>query len=243
MKSKGRILLVEDNEELNMINQEALEMQGYTVTVATSAAQAKVCLSTSPADVIILDVLLPDQSGMDFCRELKRKYSIPILFLSALGTSDQKVKGLWAGGDDYMAKPYLIDELCARVEALMRRTRPAKQETKAITMLTYGPLTLNLTTLTAFVDGRDAMLTPREFSLLLALVHAEKEVVSTKELYSLAWGMHAADEAHAVRVQMSRLRKKIKACCGEKVELNALRGRGYQLIIYHKRMSQFRDLL
>lgn len=225
------ILLVEDNAAVLEINREALSMRGYRVIEAENIDQAQARLDAQPVDLIVLDILLPDGSGLDFCLNLRVRSAVPILFLSALAENSDIIRGLRAGGDDYLPKPYDLNVLIARIEAVLRREALRGQREALPTELVRGPLTLDLTALSAQVDGQDAYLTPREFALLLILVQAEGRVVPTRELYASAWGLVATDDLHAVRVQISRLRKKLGAQDEGWFEFISHRGIGYQLKI------------
>ena len=115
------ILLVEDNPHIMKINAEALSMYGYEILQATTAGECREAMRWHPVDLVVLDIMLPDGDGVELCRELKERYQVPILFLSALGESRDVVEGLRAGGDDYLAKPYDLEVLAARVEARLRQ--------------------------------------------------------------------------------------------------------------------------
>jgi DNA-binding response OmpR family regulator len=163
--------------------------------------------------------MLPDGSGLDFLEELRRNTDIPVLLLSALAEPGDTVKGLRAGGDDYLAKPYDNAELLARIESLLRRTsRPPKP-------LAKGRLTLNMISGMAFVDGRDLLLSHKEFAVLLLLAQNEGKTVSTEYLYKEAWGLPMSDNRTLLK-HISDLRKKLE---GETTafEIVNVRGEGY----------------
>ncbi len=219
--SKGTILLVEDNAEILKANTWMLTQEGYSVQQATSIKEAQRSLNTSLPDLIVLDILLPDGSGLTLCEELRRQANVPILFLTALGKSSDVVKGLRAGGDDYLAKPYEYEVLLARIEALLRRS-PLQ-----MTTLERGALKLEIPSMRVYVNGRDALLTQKEFLVLLTLVQREGEVVTPDELYRAAWGESAATGTHAVRPQVSRLRSKLEAESDASFSITSEYGRGY----------------
>ena len=158
------ILLVEDNPHIMKINAEVLSLRGYEVLRAATAAEAREQLRWHAVDLIVLDIMLPDGNGVELCRELKGRYHIPILFLTALGENQDVVEGLRAGGDDYLAKPYDLEVLVARIGARLRGTAEGKRYSS------YGSLKLDTLSLCGYLEGKDMLLTHKEFSVLLLLV-------------------------------------------------------------------------
>ena len=212
------ILLVEDNKEIQELNKNLLESEGYNTSLAMNLAGAWQSINESAPDMIILDIMLPDGSGLDFLRELREGGNdTPILLLTALGTTEEKVAGLKTGGDDYLAKPYDNAELLARVESLTRRIR---RDT-----LTYGDITINKLSQRAFINGEDLNLQAKEYSLLLVLVRNENKTVGTEYLYEKVWGLTMNHDKQAVQRTLSRLRSKI-ASSG--YFITAERGEGYR---------------
>lgn len=216
------ILLMEDNPDIMKVNRLALAMRGYRVLEAVSIEQGQALLEQEILDLIILDVLLPDGSGLDFCEKVREKNSaVPIMFLSALYENQDIVEGLTRGADDYLPKPYDLEVLLARVDALLRRTAH-----KPEAVITIGELTLNAITRRTEISGEDILLTPKEFAILLCLVQNAGDEVQSEELYRTAWGKPMAENANAVRVNVSRLRDKIWPS-GLRIE--TVRGVGYRL--------------
>ena len=216
------ILLVEDNPHIMKINSQLLSAHGYEIVQAATAAQARERLNWQPVDLIVLDILLPDSDDLELCRELKARYHVPILFLTALGENQDVVAGLRAGGDDYLPKPYDLEVLLARVEARLRSDADSRR------YVNYGSLRLDTLSLTGSAGDRDLLLSQKEFTALLLLVqHAERKV-SQDELTRAVWGAATETESAALYTLMSRLRKKLQA--GEtRLEISALRGGGYLL--------------
>ena len=159
------ILLVEDNPHIMKINAEALSMYGYEILQATTAGECREAMRWHPVDLVVLDIMLPDGDGVELCRELKERYQVPILFLSALGESRDVVEGLRAGGDDYLAKPYDLEVLAARVEARLRQERTRSR------YVSYGNLRLDTLSGCGYLGDTDLLLTQKEFAVLLLLVH------------------------------------------------------------------------
>lgn len=216
------ILLVEDNPHIMKINAQLLTLRGYQVLQAETAAQAREQLRWHPVDLIVLDILLPDGSGLELCRELKAQRPIPILFLTALGENQDVVEGLRAGGDDYLAKPYDLEVLVARIEARLRVAEEVRR------YFGYGGLKLDLLTMTGYVNGKDIQLTQKEFTALLLLARAAERKVSQEELMEALWGPDAHAESRALWTLISRLRKKLNSQ-ESRLEISSLRGGGYLL--------------
>ena len=215
------ILLVEDNPHIRQINAKVLALQGYEVLQAGTAAEAREQLQWHPADLIVLDVLLPDGNGVELCRELKQRYPVPILFLSALGEDRDVVVGLRAGGDDYLAKPYDLEVFLARVEARLRARTDSRR------YVAYGCLKLDTVSLVGYVNDRDILLTQKEFAVLRLLAQNAGRRVSQGELMREVWGAESERETRALWTLVSRLRKKLGSE-ESRLEIVSLRG-GYLL--------------
>lgn len=224
---KRTVLLVEDNEDIALINQEAFVSDGFGVYTAHTLAQARALLAEADIRLIVLDILLPDGSGLDFCRALRRESLVPVLFLTALGEKRQIIDGITAGGDDYLAKPYDLDELVARANALIRR---AAWGVEAVPRHVVGDLMLNMQTMRAFLGGEDARLTYREFLLLAYLLERRGQFVRAEALYANVWGQDAQDQTATVRVHVNRLRGKI--CLPEYpyLRIESKYGAGYRML-------------
>lgn len=218
------ILIIEDDYDIRRANRAALELEGYRVMEAGTLAEGRQIVEESLPDLIILDILLPDGNGLQYCKELRGKIGVRILFLSALNTKADLLTGLRAGGDDYMAKPYDMDELLLRVETLLRRGKFIGMDEPAIKL--YG-LELNPVSCRALLSGRDLLLKPKEFALLRILVLSDGRSVPAEELYEKVWNMSAASDVRTVKEHISRIRRKL----GKKCTFSILseRGRGYRL--------------
>jgi len=222
------ILLVDDNKDIQKINKEMLERRGdYEVRLAMNLAEAREQIEERRPDLIILDIMLPDGSGLDFIKELRHennfKYKdIPVLLLTALGDSVDVVKGLNTGGDDYLSKPYDNAVLLARIESLLRRTSRVPKK------LTKGSLTLDIIAGRAFIDGRDLLLTPKEFAVLLLLMQNEGRVISVEAIYTNVWKQSpdADIDTNTLKATISNIRKKLEP---SGLTIDASRGKGYIL--------------
>ena len=216
------ILLVEDNPHIMAINDAALHMRGYSTLQAETAHKCRELLCFHAVDLIVLDILLPDGDGVALCREIKQEYDVPILFLTAMGENEDIVKGLTAGGDDYLTKPYDLEVFMARVEARLRAAHPKERAVR------LGPLRMNLLSGRAYIGETDLNLTQKEFAALLYLARHPNRSVSAQELYEAVWQQPMGDDPHAVRMTISRLKQKLG---GEdaRVTVNSYRSSGYRL--------------
>ena len=219
LKNAYSILLVEDNEDIQEINKRFLARRGYSVRLAFSLAEARRSVGESKPDAIVLDIMLPDGSGLDYLTELKQQGSnIPVLLLTALSESSDEVKGLEEGGDDYLAKPYDNNVLAARIEALLRRAGRVPET------VTKGALRLETYSGQASLNGENLNLTRREFDMILLLAQNEDKLLSAEFLYEKVWGQQLFDDNNAIRTVISRLRAKIE---DSDYVIEPLRGKGY----------------
>lgn len=220
------ILMIEDNLELLRINRAELEDEGYRVFEATTLEQGNKLAREIRPDLILLDILLPDGNGLEYCREHLYKCDASILFLSALNTKEDVIKGLRAGGDDYIAKPYLMEEMLARVEALLRRRRPLEMSWQNDT---FGALKLNHTSSRAYYKEHDLLLTPMEYKLLELLIN-QNQYIMAKEIYEKLWDLEAVD-IRPVKQLVRRLREKLS---DTGLAIETKRGWGYKIVINSK---------
>ena len=200
------ILLVEDNEQIMEINEWYLTQRSYRVEKAYTLAQAREALQSVKPDLIILDVLLPDGDGLAFCGEIRRTRNTPILFLTGMNADKDVMEGFRRGGNDYITKPYDLEMLGVRVEALLsyvRGLRPANQ------VQTFGPLRFDIIQSEAYVNGEALMLSNKEFRLLYALARRGGETVSRGELSREVWGFETGADIPMLWTAMSRLKKKL----------------------------------
>ncbi len=223
MHPKGKVLLVEDNTELNDNNARALKMLGYDVYGALTLAAAREYLAGNDPDIILLDVMLPDGDGMDFCGEIRGSTRAHILFLTAKTEQADILRGLALGGDDYITKPFHPKELHARAEAVMRRRSMSMAEQ----IIKKGALTLDVVAAQAYVEDTDLLLQPREFALLLLLAQNEGEIMDAETLYEKAWGRPLAGDRNTLQVTVSKIRKKIEPAG---YDIAVVRGKGYVFV-------------
>jgi DNA-binding response OmpR family regulator len=214
------VLLVEDNPHYLKINREILSSNGYKVLEADTLAKGRELFLREIPALIILDIMLPDGDGIMLCEELREGSNVPILFLSAKKADSDVIAGFEAGGDDYLPKPYNLNILLKRVEALLCRTSRIPE------MLIKGALTLDPLAGQAFIDGADLALSQKEFSLLLLFTQNEGKIINAETIYEKVWKAPMSGNKNAVQTAISKLRRKIES---SGYGIAALRGQGYRL--------------
>ncbi len=223
--SQGRILMVDDDRDLQTVLRLELEAAHYQVLSSYNGAEGlKMALSDEP-DLVILDINMPGLDGLSVCRELRGKSSVPILMLSSLGEDYDKIVGLEVGADDYLAKPFNPRELLARVRALMRRFKRSTESAPS-SRLTCGDLSLNTGTHEAWAQERELSLTPIEFSLLEVLLSNPGHVLSRQQLLDKVWGIDFVGTERTVDTHVRNLRKKLGATS---TRIESVRGLGFKL--------------
>ncbi len=224
-ESAGLILLIEDNRNISEMVGEYLERRGFRVDYAADGQQGYQQAVDDTFDVIILDLMLPRLDGLELCRRLRQeaKKSTPVLMLTARDTLDDKIRGLEAGGDDYLVKPFALQELEARVRALIRRDR---RQVSAET-LRVGDLTLDTATLRATRAGRELQLSPIGLKLLTILMRESPRVVSRRDIEREIWG-DAMPDSDTLRSHLYNLRKVIDKPF-QKSLLHTIHSAGYRL--------------
>lgn len=221
------VLVLEDEPATQTLIEDLLRGEGYEVEVAGTVGAARERAKEAEYDLFLVDRTLPDGEGLEFCQELRKSSKTrkaPVLFLTAKGTPDERVEGLRAGGDDYLVKPFHSGELCARVEALLRRSgRLGRPET-----LDYGPFRFDFDAHQVVVKGKAVHLAPREFDVLALLASQKGRVLSREFLLETLWGFAPgrAPETKVVDVTISQVRTKLG---GAADKLVTVRGYGYRL--------------
>ena len=224
------VLLAEDEAEILEYNKRQLEELGYRVTALERIGGVEDVLMTDEPDIMVLDIMLPDGSGIELCQRVRGYFSGPIIFLTSLGESSQIVRGLKAGGDDYITKPCRIEELAARIEAHLRRVERFRGGGELKTGSRH--LTLNMETQRAYADGADLMLKPKEYQLLCTLIKCRGRYLTAEELYAQIWDMNSNDDVRTIWVHISNLRKKLKTPDGRRfADIECEKMKGYQLIL------------
>ena len=202
-----RILLVEDEEKLARMVELELQYEGYTVEKAFDGRTGLELALGGGFDLVLLDIMLPALSGMEVLRRLRRESQVPVIMLTARDTVVDKVSGLDMGADDYVTKPFAIEELLARIRAALRK-RPARPAEEA-PLLTAGPLVMDTERHEVTVNGQSVALTRREFDLLRCLLEHKEKVLTREALLDQVWGFDFAGETNAVDVYVRFLRSKL----------------------------------
>ncbi len=223
----ARILIIEDEEALATLLSYNLKKEGYLVGLAKDGEEALLCAEETPPNLILLDWMLPKISGIEVCRKLradKTLSDIPIIMLTARGEETDLIHGLNTGADDYIIKPFSMNELFARVHSLLRRVNQSLIEKK----LSYGDIVLNQETCRVIRSGKEIHLAPTEYRLLLHLIQKPKRVFSREQLLNTVWGMDVYVDARTVDVHIGRLRKAINKV-GDYDPIRTVRSIGYAL--------------
>lgn len=219
-----RLLMIEDNRELAVTVAGFLERHGFAVDLAFCGEDGDFKASTTPYDLVILDLNLPDIDGVEVCRRLRASGSkVPVLMLTARDRVSDRVRGLDSGADDYVVKPFALDELAARIRALLRRGASVQG-----TVLRVGRLSLDPSTFAATVANKPLNLTAREFAVLEYLARRSPAVVSPEDILEHVWDEHCDPFTNTVRVHLANLRRKLREAAGEGV-IETVVGKGYRL--------------
>lgn len=223
----ARILVVDDEPGISDVIATSLRMAGHDAVVTDHGHDALRTLASGRYDLVVLDVMLPDIDGIEICRRIRRDDAdLPILFVTARTDATDAAEGLRAGGDDYVRKPFHLDELVARVEALLRRGKgPATDED----LLTFDDIEVDLRRYEVRRGGRLLDLTPTELRMLTALVHNRGRILTRSQLVDLTWDEPGAVDTTTVETVVSRLRRKLEADLGPSC-LVTRRGVGYGLM-------------
>jgi two-component system, OmpR family, response regulator MprA len=219
-----RLLVVDDDRAVREALALVLDLNGFEVATAEDGREAIRTLAVAPPDAVILDVLMPGLDGLEVCRRMRAIGDrTPVLMLTARTEVSERVAGLEAGADDYLAKPFRFDELLARIRALHRRGGAERLD-----ILRYGPVTLDRLRHLATVDDTRLDLTPKEFQLLEYFLLHPEEVVRRTTLLEKVWDMHFDPESNVVDVHVGNLRRKLTQAAGEPL-LSTVRGVGFSL--------------
>jgi two-component system, OmpR family, KDP operon response regulator KdpE len=219
------VLVVDDEPQILRAVSANLRGAGYEVETASTGEEALASAAMRPPDAVILDLVLPGKSGTDVTRELREWSKAPVILLSAVGDERDKVAALDAGADDYVTKPFGIDELLARLRAALRRATPTGEP-----VLEVGDLRLDLEKRSASFAGRHLTLTPHEFTLLRVFMQNEGKLLTHPSLLREVWGPQYHDESHYLHVYVSQLRRKIEPDPARPRYILTEPGAGYRLV-------------
>jgi two-component system KDP operon response regulator KdpE len=231
--SAGRILIVDDEPQILRALETTLRGAGYEIETAATGEAALAQAAVRPPDAVILDLVLPGRSGTEVCRALREWSQVPVLVLSAVGDEPEKVAALDAGADDYVTKPFGIDELLARLRAVLRRALPGGEP-----VIEIGELRIDLDKRAVSRDGALVQLTPHEFGLLRLLALNEGKLLTHRTILREVWGAAYQEESHYLHVYISQLRRKIESNPARPSYILTEPGAGYRLVEPSDRVAE-----
>jgi DNA-binding response OmpR family regulator len=210
---KTTIVAADDDPQLLRLVTRNLEIEGYEVRAASDGQQALELVEARPPDLVLLDVMMPRLDGFEVCRRIREFSAVPIIMLTARGQDEDKVRGLDLGADDYLTKPFNVDELLARVRSVLRRSQFAAQESAAgmLTVTTVGDLAVDHAQHRVTLAGQEVVLTPIEYRIAAYLAQNAGRVVTQDLLLEHVWGAEYIGESHMLQVNINRLRHKLEA--------------------------------
>jgi two-component system, OmpR family, response regulator len=217
------VLIVEDDLNIRNIISYYLKKERFDVLEAVTGDEALRMIHSQPIELVVLDVMLPEKSGWEVCQEIRKNYDTPILMVTAKGETNQKIKGLGLGADDYIVKPFDPLELVARVKALLRRARMATSK-----LVQIGDTAIDANSYTVSVGGRTLKLPPKEFELLFHLASHPGQIFTRNQLIERIWSIDYEGEERTVDVHINRLRQRF-ANVTDAFQISTVRGLGYRL--------------
>lgn len=225
-----RILVVEDEYAISQVLKAYLQKVGYEVVQVYDGDDVLGKFHECYPDLVLLDVMLPNKDGWEILKELRKESNCPVIMLTALGDVNYRLDGLNIGADDYISKPFVADEVVARVKAVLRRTQVDKESP----VKRFGQLEINLKAHQVIVNGNYISLTPRDLSVLLFLAENPNQTFTREQLIEQIWGWDYDGSDRAVDLAIKRIRKSLQDWPSSEGEIKTLRGLGYQLSVYQK---------
>jgi DNA-binding response OmpR family regulator len=225
-----KILVVEDERAISQVLKVYLQKAGFHVTQVFNGNDAVEVFNELNPELVLLDVMLPGKDGWMLLHEFRKRSSCPIIMLTALGDVQNRLNGLNDGADDYITKPFVADEVVARVNAVLRRSGKVIEEG----IFHYGHLKIDVKSHTVSLNGVEIALTPRDLSLLIFLSQHPNQTFTREQLIENVWGMDYDGSDRAVDLAIKRLRKSLQNWSTEEGEIKTLRGLGYQFCVYEK---------
>ncbi|MDZ5474636.1 response regulator transcription factor [Bacillus sp. 31A1R] len=219
--SKFKILIVDDEEDMRHLIQMYLENSGFICYQAADSGEAYFSMANNHVDLVLLDIMMPGEDGFTVCKNLREKYDVPIIFLSAKGEEWDKVKALQLGGDDYIVKPFSPGEVIARIQAVLRRSGSLKNENDIVKI---GKITIDRQSRSVSVEGKSISLTLKEYELLLCFVDHQTQALSREQLLDYVWGVDYQGSLRTVDTHIKTLRMKL----GTEDYLQTVWGIGYK---------------
>ncbi len=230
VEGSPRILIVEDEESLTESLRYNLERDGFRVGVARDGRRALEAFRDKPPDLVILDLMLPEMSGLDVCRAIREESNVPIIIVTAKDAEADKVAGLELGADDYVTKPFSIRELVSRVRANLRRATRPQAPAGPEEVLEVGPVTMDVSRHEVLVRGEPVAFPPKEFELLESFLRRRGRLLTREFLIDDVWGPEYFGDTKTLDVHVKRLRRKIEEDPHRPVHLVTVRGLGYKFV-------------
>jgi DNA-binding response OmpR family regulator len=224
-----KILIVDDSAELTLLLQKALSREGYQVEVADNGLEGLRQAHDLRPDLVLLDIMMPGMSGFDMLSRLREFSTVPVIMLTALGEAQKKIHGLDKGADDYVTKPFNMDELKARIRATLRRAALASPDEDQLLSFDGGQLVIDPLSQRVAVQGEPVALTPTEYKLLLCLARNAGQVLTNDQILDQVWGPGYEGNQEMIKVHIRRLRAKIEADPDNPRHILTQRGSGYCL--------------
>lgn len=226
---KNKILIIDDDIEVCQLLKKCIEKEGMVAQLAYTGASGLNRLAENQYSLIVLDIMLPDLSGFEVLSELRKSNGVPVLMLTAKNEEIDKVKGLWMGADDYLTKPFSINEFMARVNSLIRRYTMLNHIDEQTTVkLELKNMTIDKETRSIFVNGKEINLTGKEFELLYFLAYNKGKIYTKKQIYRQVWGNDYCFDDNNIMSFISKLRKKIELDANNPFYIQTVRGIGYR---------------
>jgi len=225
------ILIIEDDIAIAEIERDFLQIEGYSVTIATDGQEGYIKAKEEKFDLIILDLMLPNMNGYEICRSIRSQVDVPIIMVTAKSEDTDKIRGLGLGADDYISKPFSPTELVARVKANLAQYERLKTGSKTNTKaneINAGPISANTATHCVYVHNAEIELKNKEYELLIFLISNPDIVYSKEHLYERIWGMDAIGDLKTVAVHINRLREKIENDPQNPTHIQTVWGAGYR---------------
>ncbi|WP_425499476.1 response regulator transcription factor [Alkalicoccobacillus gibsonii] len=222
------ILIVDDDQEIARLVSISLKNEGYTTTLAGNGIEALQKMQEKDIDLVVLDVMMPEMDGLEFCQTVRQDHDLPILMISAKSEDMDRITGIMTGADDYLIKPFNILELVVRVKALLRRAYYYRGSSHESTTLELGDLTIDKKKYKAMVQDNELKLTSKEFEILYLLASQPGQVFDSESIFQQVWKEKYYDSNNTVMVHISNLRDKLEKALGYKV-IQTVWGVGYKI--------------
>lgn len=230
MNSKNRILVIEDDIQIRKLMMTSLKSNGYSVECVSDGNAGIIALTSAKADIVLLDLGLPDMDGVKLIRKVRGWSQIPIIVVSARGEDTDKIAALDSGADDYLTKPFSVDELMARIRVAQRRIISAEMADETNTVFRNGDLVIDYVAGIAYLEDRELSLTPMEYKLLCLLAKNVGKVLTYTYITGQIWGNSLESDVASLRVFMASLRKKIEADTAHPKYIQTHIGTGYRML-------------